>query len=375
MAKMVLKWAGIVMAALVALVGAYAAYVMLSYYRLDDNLPLEEGQRITSYVLPEAIDLAASPELAAVTANLGFGAYGPDFDFFMDGGTGSVAESAQAATDNINGSAEAIAAQRPDFILFQEVDIDGTRSHHVDQWGLLQAGFLGHESAFAQNYDSPFLAWPPHAPHGANKAGLVTFSDYQIAETLRRSLPISEGMSKFLDLDRCYSICRVRTTTGAAPGSPAGPDLVLFNVHLSAYGADASVMEAQRGMLFDDMQRERDAGNYVIVGGDFNHDMLGTSNEVYGNQTATEASWAKPFDFASVPQGFTVAPKAQLEAGTFASAATCRDAGRPYDGTNDRWVMDTFIYSDNVKALSCETLDLDFAFSDHNPVVLRFALA
>ncbi len=37
--------------------------------------------------------------------------------------------------------------------------------------------------------------------------------------------------------------------------------------------------------------------------------------------------------------------------------------------------MDTFIYSDNVKALSCETLDLDFAFSDHNPVVLRFALA
>ena len=78
MAKMVLKWAGIVMAALVALVGAYAAYVMLSYYRLDDNLPLEEGQRITSYVLPEAIDLAASPELAAVTANLGFGAYGPD---------------------------------------------------------------------------------------------------------------------------------------------------------------------------------------------------------------------------------------------------------------------------------------------------------
>ena len=375
MAKMVLKWAGIVLAVLVALVGAYAAYVMLSYYRLDDNLPLEEGQRATSYALPEAIDLTASPELTAVTANLGFGAYGPDFDFFMDGGTGSVAESAQAATDNINGSAEAIAAQRPDFILFQEVDIDGTRSHHVDQWDLLQSDFPGCDSAFAQNYDSPFLAWPLCAPHGANKAGLVTFSDYQIAETQRRSLPISEGMSKFLDLDRCYSICRVRTPEGAAPGSPAGPDLVLFNVHLSAYGADASVMEAQRAMLFDDMQRERDAGNYVIVGGDFNHDMLGASNEVYGNQTATEASWAKPFDFSSVPQGFTVAPKAQFEAGTFASAATCRDAGRPYDGTNDRWVMDTFIYSDNVKALSCETLDLDFAFSDHNPVVLRFSLA
>ena len=145
MAKMVLKWAGIALAVLMALVGAYGAYVMLSYYRLDDNLPLEEGQRITSYVLPDAIDLTASPELTAVTANLGFGAYGPDFDFFMDGGTGSVAESAQAATDNINGSAEAIAAQRPDFILLQEVDIDGTRSHHVDQWGLRQTGVQGHD--------------------------------------------------------------------------------------------------------------------------------------------------------------------------------------------------------------------------------------
>ena len=91
MAKMVLKWAGIALAVLMALVGAYAAYVMLSYYRLDDNLPLEEGQRITSYVLPDAIDLTASPELTAVTANLGFGAYGPDFDFFMDGGTTSTA--------------------------------------------------------------------------------------------------------------------------------------------------------------------------------------------------------------------------------------------------------------------------------------------
>jgi len=47
---------------------------------------------------------------------------------------------------------------------------------------------------------------------------------------------------------------------------------------------------------------------------------------------------------------------------------------RPYDGTNDRWVMDGFIYSDNVEVVYCQTLDLDFAYSDHNPVVLTFSL-
>jgi hypothetical protein len=65
----------------------------------------------------------------------------------------------------------------------------------------------------------------------------------------------------------------------------------------------------------------------------------------------------------------------QLESGVFDSAATCRDAGRPYDGTNDRWVMDGFIYSDNVEVVYCQTLDLDFAYSDHNPVVLTFRLS
>ncbi len=371
MMKKVLKGIGIAAAAVVAVVVIYIAYVMLTYYRLDDALPLEQAQPDASVSLPDAIDIAVSPELTVVTANLGFGAYGPDFDFFMDGGTGSVAESAETVTANINGSAEAIAKEDPNFILFQEVDIDGTRSHHVDEWALLRSDLAGYASAFAQNYDSPYLAWPPYAPHGANKAGMVTFSNYQIADSLRRSLPISEGMGKFLDLDRCYTLCRVHTVANGE----AGPDLVLFNVHLSAYGADASIMEAQRAMLFEDMQRERYAGNYVVVGGDFNHDMLGLSNEVYGNQTATEASWAKPFDFESVPDGFVVVPKVQLESGVFDSAATCRDAGRPYDGTNDRWVMDGFIYSDNVEVVYCQTLDLDFAYSDHNPVVLTFRLS
>ena len=101
------------------------------------------------------------------------------------------------------------------------------------------------------------------------------------------------------------------------------------------------------------MTAERAAGNYVIAGGDYNHDMIGVSGEVYGNAAQAVESWAKPYDF---------------------DAATCRDAGRPYDGTNDRWVMDTFIYSDNVECLDCSTVDLDFAYSDHNPVAMKFKL-
>ena len=385
MAKRTFKIVGCVVGALALVVAVYIIYVMATYYRLDDNLaletePPENGQVAAQITLTGTVQDRSDGQVTTnaslessdhvftiVSANLGFGAYGPDFDFFMDGGTGSVAPSAQYVTDNVNASAEAIGQLDPDLVLFQEVDIDATRSCGVDEYALLRDDYPAMCSVFAQNYDSAFLAWPLYAPHGKNKAGMVTFARYQLSDSIRRSLPISESLSKFLDLDRCYSISRIQVSNGR--------ELVVFNVHLSAYGADEEVLESQRAMLFEDMQAERAAGNYVIAGGDFNHDMIGVSNEVYNNVTDTEASWAKPFDFASVPDGFSVASKAELDAGTFDSAATCRDAGRPYDGTNDRWAMDAFIYSDNITCIEQRTLDLDFAYSDHNPVYLRFSLA
>lgn len=356
---------GVVLAA-VLVVALYVAYVMLSYYRLDDKLPLEVDAPLGGTPPTAQIDASANPQLKVVTANLGFGAYNQQFDFFMDGGSGSVAESAEVVTADINGEGEAIKALDPTFVLFQEVDVNGTRSHFVDQYQLLRKIFPYDATVFAQNYDSPFLMWPLYAPHGANKAGMATFSKYAVEDPLRRSLPISDSFSKFLDLDRCYSICRIPVSDGK--------QLVLMNVHLSAYGADESIMAAQRRMLFADMEAELAAGNYVIAGGDFNHDMIGVSGEVYQNKVQAVESWAKPFDFDSVPYGFTVASKAKYDAGQFADAATCRDAGRPYDGTNDRWVMDTFIYSSNIECISCETVDLDFAYSDHNPVQMTFQL-
>ena len=368
MAKRVLKITAAVLGALIVVVGAYVAYVVLSYERLEDALPLAPEAPLEP-TTSESAALEVGSDYAVVTANVGFGAYNADFDFFMDGGTGSVAESADVVREDILGTAEALRRESADFLLIQEVDVDGTRSHHVDEYQLLRNQFPADWALFCQNYDSAYLAWPLYAPHGANRAGLATFSAFPLGDSLRRSLPISDGFGKFLDLDRCYSITRVEVENGA--------QLVLFNVHLSAYGADASIMAAQRETLYRDMVAEREAGNYVIAGGDFNHDMVGISGDLYHNETEVVESWAKPYDFDSVPEGFTVGAKAKLDAvgaANFTDAATCRDAGRPYDGTNDRWIMDTFIYSDNVECLDCSTVDLDFAYSDHNPVKMAFRL-
>lgn len=359
------KVIGIILLAIVLIIGIYVAYVMLSYQRIEDRQSLTADAPASNEAAVQEIN-ADAKEFTIVTANMGFGAYDHEFDFFMDGGKQSWGKSKERVKENVAGMLEEIKKINPDFLLLQEVDTNGTRSYHINQYEMVKEALADYETVFAQNYDSAFLFWPLYQPHGKNQAGIVTAANSKIESGLRRSLPISKSFSKFLDLDRCYSISRLPVSDGH--------ELILFNVHLSAYGADMEILNAQRNMLYADMTAEYEAGNYVVVGGDFNHDMTGDSAVRFENAASEEASWAKQFDFASIPEGFTLGSKKLADEGVTDMAATCRDSGRAYDGTNDRWVLDAMIWSDNVEMLDYNTLDLDFQFSDHNPVQMKFRL-
>lgn len=174
----------------------------------------------------------------------------------------------------------------PDFILFQEVDFDSTRSYHIDEQEILRVAFPQMAEVDAVNYHSAFLMYPLTQPHGSSNSSMVTFSSVGITGALRRSLPISTGFSKFLDLDRCYTISRVPTENGK--------ELVLFNVHLSAYGGSDEIRAAQMNMLFGDMLAEYQKGNYVVCGGDFNHDFTGNSTQVLNGGEMTDFAGRSP---------------------------------------------------------------------------------
>ena len=121
-----------VFSGLILLVGGYAVYVFSAYYRLEDNLPLTvEGE-------DSGIRAEAGQPLRVVSYNVGFGAYSADYTFFMDGGKESRARSPEAVYENIGGALEAAMALDGDFFLFQEVDVDGTRSYHIDEYQYLR---------------------------------------------------------------------------------------------------------------------------------------------------------------------------------------------------------------------------------------------
>ena len=345
--------------AIILLVAGYIGYVFCTYYRLPDKLTLEVEQNGEHSYFKDEFKVSTGTYYTAMTYNIGFGAYREDFSFFMDGGKYSQAKDKETVIAGVCEMAELTRLMGADFIMMQEVDIDGTRSHHVNELELINQFIKGYYYVFAQNYDSPFLFFPPWEPHGANTSGLVTFSRANVTDTMRRSLPISESLSKFVDLDRCYSIVRIPVENGK--------ELCLYNVHLTAYGGNDEVRKGQLSMLYNDMETDYKAGNYVICGGDFNHNLKEEEDE-------NAPEWAYPFPRETLPEGFRMAVDEAKEA-AYVDHNTCRSAQTPYEeGTTYTVTLDGFIVSDNVTVNYYLNADWGYRFSDHDPVMMQFLL-
>ncbi len=347
----------IIFIVILIIVGGYVAYVFLTYSRIEDNVDLSvEGSAQEK--------AQTGKEYTAVSFNIGFGAYTPDFTFFMDGGKESRARSKESVLKCVNGSAQTALSYDPDIVLFQEVDTGSTRSWHVDQKEILCSAFDEKgdwDSVFACNYHSAYLMYPFNKPHGKSNSGLLTLSNMDVTSSLRRRLPISTGFKKLLDLDRCYNYSRIPVENGK--------ELVVFNLHLSAYGTDASQGNAQLEMLFEDMQREYEKGSYVLCAGDFNHDFTGDSIAYFNPGTEKSFSWCQPFPDDLIPEGFVKCT--EYAEGMVPST---RNTDIPYSEESFVVILDGFIVSDNIETSYVQNMDEAFAYTDHNPVVLKFML-
>lgn len=81
----------------------------------------------------------------------------------MDGGKSSWAKSKESVESDIQGAGELVASKDPDFALIQEVDLNSTRSYHVDEYSILKDTIPSYNTVFAQNYDSAFLFIHSHS--------------------------------------------------------------------------------------------------------------------------------------------------------------------------------------------------------------------
>ena len=352
----------------------YAAYLESYYKRIVDPYICKIDDPTSGDTTTQPKQVEWNTTYTATTYNVGFGAYTPSYTFFMDKGamndgtqtqgTYGKARSKQAVIDATNTSLETIRTSNngktPDFLLFQEIDVQSDRSYQINQVEEAKKMFSSYNSTFASNFHSGFLIYPLHDMHGAVQSGLLSMSAIDITNATRYSYPVSTKFpDKFFDLDRCFQVTRYRT--------PDNHELVMINSHMSAYDANGEYRAKQLKVLNNFLTEERAKGNYVIAGGDWNH-ALGGSISAYPSQQQIP-SWVAELNDSDLAEGFRyVAPD------NLSDTPTCRGDDIPYQkGVTYTTTVDGFMVSDNIDA-HATNIDTEFASSDHNPVLLRFTL-
>ncbi|MFD1393746.1 endonuclease/exonuclease/phosphatase family protein [Lacticaseibacillus jixianensis] len=350
-----LKIVGGLLGGVVVALGGYIGYLYAAYYRLPDDLKLTPQHNQAGVV-------QVGKTYRAQSYNIGYDSYPPSYSFFMDGGKFSRAYSKQAVQDLLAGVIKTTREGAPDFAFFQEVDQDGDRSRHVDEVAGLRQAFDTSSSVYGQNYDSPYLFYPFNQPIGAAKSGLVTLAKTRVTSARRYSLPVATNPTKFTDLDRAFTVTKTPTSNGK--------HLQLINIHMSAFTKDRAIQAAQFAKLFEYIGRAYQQGDYVIVGGDYNHRLLKDAAAIFHTKPQDE-TWTHLFPYAQLPKGFHV-PTMGLAKAAQPSVRALDQPWRP--GQSFVTLIDGFILSPNVQAKTVNIVDTGFKYSDHTPTRLTFAL-
>ncbi len=348
----IVKWAFALVLAVAVLAAGLVAYLTVTEYTPAEREKAQSGNRHFSATYD------ATNVLRIATLNIGYGGLGADADFFMDGGKSVMPESEEVVLENMSGIKRILSDIDADVMFLQEVDTDSKRSYGKNQWRQYEFEFPEHESAFALNYSCDYVPYPINWDFdfiGKVNSGLATFSRYDIASATRIGLPNSFSWpTRVANLKRCLLVTRLNLVGREQ-------QLVLVNCHLEAYD-DGEAKQAQTEQLMAFIEEEYNKGNYVIVGGDFNQTF--PDSDAYPLRDPD--SWA-PGKLSKLKNGWRYAYDD--------SVPTCRLLDRPYNAaTAQYYVIDGFILSPNVMLRRVQTIDEDFAFTDHNPVVLEVAL-
>lgn len=335
-----------------AIFGLFLFSVSLYDYKPDEIMVLSINNN-------QVKTLSLDKPMIITTYNIGYAGLDAKQNFFADGGKNSRATSMEQIILNLRGIVNNIDDINPDFLLLQEVDINSSRSFNGDQLEYFYKKFPNYGYTYGLNYYVPWVPVPIFKPMGKVKSGIVTFSKFNATESYRFDLPGKEKWPvQLFELDRCFTETRYQID--------GGNELVVVNLHLSAFDKAGLIRQEQLKYLKHYLEEEYKKGTYIIVGGDWNHNLPGSDPFLF----AHEEDW--PFWLKNLPDDFKVEG---FHWAIQPNEPTVRTLAKDYTpGYTFLAVIDGFLVSDNIEVLDVFTTNDKFKHSDHNPVSLTFFL-
>jgi len=332
---------------LLALLLAYLCGVLLINSNLKPQAAAEHPTPLSD--LPDAVPAT----LTVSSWNLGYAGLGAASSFIADGGKAFLPPSRGAVDANLAGILETVASLPAGLLLFQEVSNASPLSFWIPVLDRLKAALAGSQLFYRPDAATRFIPFPLALDHGT-----LLSSRYNPASIEIVPLPSEPGaMLGFLK--RVYAIHVARFPI------EGGGELVLGNLHLSAFDDGGHTRRAQIEATMAFAAGEYAKGHHVILGGDWN---MVLSDPGWPHSTDEKyLFWIHPFPRDLLPAGWTIATDPRVP--------TVRTLHKPYvAGENYVTSIDGFIVSPNITVRSVTTRDIGFAVSDHQPVTATFTL-
>ena len=341
---------GILVAILIVLIalGGFLVWLTAVEYRPG---PVDPAEVISTAEHSKKVNI--NDDIDVLSWNIGYAGLGANEDFFMDGGEKVAPENPKVMKDYLDNIVEFINKENPDIAMIQEVDKNSTRTFNFNQ----TTKFDDKNTAFSPNYRAKFVPFPI-PPLGKLDSGLVNTTNLEVEKTERVALPVAfKWPVRTANLKRCLQVSYL-------PIEDSDKKLVMVNLHLEAYDSGEGKIKQSKA-LRDFITSEYEKGNYVIAGGDFNQTFPKSMNKY---PILNKENWVPgTLEDSFLPEGWGFTYDL--------SNPTCRLLDKPYDEeTSQKYIIDGFIVSPNVKVNKVENINLHFENSDHNPVRLNVSL-
>ena len=289
--------------------------------------------------------------------NIGYAGLGKEMDFFYEGGK-QVRPQKGKHFEYIEGNKKIIQAQNTvDFIFLQEIDIHSKRSWYSNEVESLTQILPNFFNVFTPNYDCRFVPVPLLNPMGRVLSGMVNFLQIKPDDVKVHYFDQFFSWPKRLFyLKYCFVMMRFKLENDK--------DLVIFNIHNSAYDIAKTSRKKEFAILSSIMEKEYGLGHYVVAGGDWNMNPrnFNSSSIISGD---------KVFKSDKIESDFLLDWQFAFDSGEPSN----RNVNIPYQkGVTETTVLDFFIVSPNIEVQEVKTLNLNFEYSDHNPVKLSIRL-
>lgn len=330
----------------------------LVYISITDYEPKEIEKLKYNHICGDTIQKEQT--LSLMTWNIGYAGLGKEMDFFYEGGE-MVRPTEKRFELYLGGIIDFLFKNDSiDFFLLQEIDVHSKRTYFKNERKIISDILNNFCSVFAKNYDVSFVPIPFLEPMGRVKAGMLTLSKFILLEANRFAFPnIALWPERLLLLDRCFIKSRYKI-------DGMSKNLVIINTHNSTYVFDDSLRNIELEIIREEMLNEYEKGNFVIAGGDWNMNPPDLKINNFRNGNLFKASEVV-MDRNYLPEGWNIAYDPEYP--------TNRDVGEVYQKSSTATtIIDYFILSPNIELLSVKTIDMDFRYSDHQPVQIRVKL-